>query len=112
MNSFKNYVGRLFRFTPDYHAKDRIILRDFLALERTRLANERTLMAYIKASLYLLLGGIAFLQLEGFGNIKWFGVVSLVLSGLFVIIGMVRFTQLKRRLQQFYAKINEVHKED
>ena len=39
-------------------------LREHLALERTKLANERTLLAYIRASLYLLVGGTALLQLK------------------------------------------------
>ncbi|MDH5381747.1 MAG: DUF202 domain-containing protein, partial [Cyclobacteriaceae bacterium] len=45
----------------DYEVKEEIILRDFLALERTTLANERTLFAYIRTSLYLILAGIAFI---------------------------------------------------
>ena len=53
--------------------KEKIILRDYLALERTRLANERTFFAYIRTSLYLILAGFAFLQIEGLGNIKWLG---------------------------------------
>ena len=44
--------------------------REILALERTKLANERTLLAYIKASLYLLLGGLALLGLDDFQSIR------------------------------------------
>ncbi|MFZ2282343.1 MAG: DUF202 domain-containing protein, partial [Lutibacter sp.] len=40
-----------------FENREKIILRDFLALERTRLANERTLFSYIRTSLYLFLGG-------------------------------------------------------
>jgi len=49
-----------------FENKEQIILRDYLALERTRLANERTLFSYIRTSLYLFLGGIAFLQFKDF----------------------------------------------
>ena len=50
---------------------EEIKLNDYLALERTRLANERTLFSYIRTALYLSLGGIAFLQVDNFKNIKW-----------------------------------------
>lgn len=45
---------------PDFKHKEQIKLNDYLALERTRLANERTLFSYIRTALYLTLGGIAF----------------------------------------------------
>ncbi|HQZ43477.1 MAG TPA: DUF202 domain-containing protein, partial [Flavobacteriales bacterium] len=42
----------------DFTNNEDLILRDHLALVRTRLANERTLLSYIRSALYLLLGGI------------------------------------------------------
>lgn len=86
----------------DFENKEEIILRDYLALERTRLANERTLLSYIRSSLYLLLGGIAFLQLQGFGDLKWLGYVSLAFSGLFIVIGIARFHHLRSKLKRYH----------
>ena len=37
---------------------EELILRDYLAIERTKLANVRTLFSYIRTSLYLLTAGI------------------------------------------------------
>lgn len=96
-------IRRFMGVTPAFEHKEDIILRDYLALERTRLANERTLLSYIKASLYLLLGGIAFLRLEGFGQVKWIGYVSLGLSVLLIAIGILRFFWRKNRLRRYYA---------
>ncbi|MGQ9732369.1 MAG: YidH family protein [Candidatus Zipacnadales bacterium] len=39
-----------------------LILRDFLAIDRTTLANERTLLAYIRTGLALLAAGFSFIQ--------------------------------------------------
>uniref|UniRef100_UPI004047E2D9 DUF202 domain-containing protein n=1 Tax=Mariniflexile sp. TaxID=1979402 RepID=UPI004047E2D9 len=61
----------LLRFGRDFKPEEAIILRDYLAIERTRLANERTLLSYIRSSLYLLLGSIAFFQLKDFSNFKF-----------------------------------------
>lgn len=63
-----------------FQNKESIILRDYLAMERTRLANERTLLSYLRSSLYLLVGGIALLQLQGFESIKFLGYISLSLA--------------------------------
>jgi putative membrane protein len=95
-------VKQFLPFGPKFEIKEDIILRDYLALERTRLANERTLMSYLRTSLYLLLGGIAFLQLEGFDTIKWIGHLSLALSILILVIGFFRFFRLQKRLKGYY----------
>lgn len=104
----KEMIRNILRTGVKFENKEEIILRDYLALERTKLANERTLMSYIRASLYLLLGGIAFMQLEGFDRIKWIGHISLGLSIILMIIGIYRFFLLKKRLKRFYEsdKIN------
>ncbi|MAT90878.1 MAG: hypothetical protein CMC35_09295 [Flavobacteriaceae bacterium] len=75
--------------------------REILALERTKLANERTLLAYIRASLYLLLGGLALLQLEEFKQIQWLGYVALVVCVIFLMVGIVRYISLTRRLHKW-----------
>lgn len=93
---------------PDFKLEDseKIILRDYLALERTRLANERTLFAYIRTSLYLFLGGIAVLQLEDFDKIIWLGYVLLVLSVAVLVTGLLTFKRLKKKLRKFYVSGN------
>jgi putative membrane protein len=83
--------------------EEHIILRDFLALERTKLANERTLLSYIRASLYLLLGGIALLKLEGFEQIKFLGYTSLTLTVIILIVGIFRYHKLNIKLKDFYG---------
>ena len=96
---------KILRFGRDFKPDEEIILRDYLAIERTRLANERTLLSYIRSSLYLILGGIAFLQLEGFSNIKYLGILSLILSVIFLVIGIYRFMILKKSLKNLYYQM-------
>jgi len=89
--------------TSEFDNKEKIILRDYLALERTRLANERTLFAYIRTSLYLVLAGIAFLQLQGFEKIKWLGYFSLAFSVIILGFGILKYYQLKKKLKKYYS---------
>lgn len=74
-------------------------LREHLALERTKLANERTLLAYIRASLYLLVGGTALLQLKDNENLHIIGYIALFICVLFIIIGIWRYIILEKKLK-------------
>lgn len=98
----KKKIKQLVQFTGEYENKEQLILRDHLAMERTRLANERTLLSYIRTSLYLLLGGVGLLSLKNFEELRLPGYLSLVFSALFMLIGLLRFVQLKRQLKKFY----------
>ena len=98
---------KLLRFGRDFEPDEEVILRDYLAIERTRLANERTLLSYIRSSLYLLLGGIAFFQLKEFPNFKYLAILSLIFSAVFFVIGVYRFTLLKKSLKRLFYKSEE-----
>ncbi len=102
------------RIVRPFETKENIILRDFLALERTTLANERTLFSYIRTSLYLILGGIALIQLEEFANLIWAGYLAFGISVFLLVYGAVRYLVLRHKLQKFYDTIDlpEVAKED
>jgi len=100
----KRIVKSLLPMNNQFVQKEPIIMRDYLALERTRLANERTLMAYVRTALYLLLGGIAFLQMQDFEHIRWFGLVIIILSFLMALFGLIRFFAINEGLNQYYNK--------
>jgi putative membrane protein len=84
--------------------KEDIILRDFLALERTKLANERTFFAYIRTSIYLLLAGIAFIQLKELDNIRWMSYVWFGSGLVFLVFGIYRYRQRNNRINKYYTK--------
>ena len=86
-----------------FEHKEEIKLNDYLALERTRLANERTLFSYIRTALYLTLGGIAFLQMEDFKNIQWLAPICFVLSIAILVTGIIKYITMKRGLKKFYT---------
>lgn len=85
-------------------------MRDYLAMERTTLANERTLLSYLRSSLYLLVGGIALLKLENFENLQFVGYFALVLAAVFVLVGFYRYQKLRKRLKVYYQEIDQVRK--
>lgn len=95
----KNEAKKLFRFLRTKPVPTNT--NEILALERTKLANERTLLSYIRSSLYLLLGGIGILQLKDFESIKWLGYVALGVCVIFLAVGIIRYMLLMRRLYKW-----------
>jgi putative membrane protein len=79
-------------------AKESLILRDELALDRTVLANERTFLAYLRTAVALVLAGVTFLH---FSEALWFsavGVGSLAQGIVMLVLGAVRFRQMRKVL--------------
>lgn len=87
MNSFKN--------------QEKIILRDYLALERTRLANERTLFAYIRTSLYLLTAGLGILEIESIQHLRLLAWICISVSVILFVFGFYKYYQLKKYLATY-----------
>lgn len=86
------------KFNPD-----EMILRDHLAYDRTVLANERTLLSYLRTSIALFAAGGTLLKLfpeesgmVGLGS----GLLGLGLAA--AIIGIVRFIQIKKQIGVAY----------
>lgn len=113
-SNFCNFIDmkdlkNILRPPTKFNNLDQIILRDYLALERTKLANERTLMSYVRASIYLVLAGIAFLRLEDFEGVKWLGYTAIALSIMLLIFGLLRFFRFISRLKKYYPSTEEIN---
>jgi putative membrane protein len=99
-------LKKLIQFTDEYQNKEEIILRDHLALERTKLANERTLLSYLRTALYLFLGGLALLEMVDIVKVRNLGFVSIFLSAVFLLTGIFRYYQLKKHMKNLYKPLN------
>ena len=75
-------------------------IRDRLARQRTELANERTLLSYIRTAMGFFIVGVPavwWLELPG---VQALGVVSLVVGVAFLGIGVWRFFTIKAWIDQ------------
>lgn len=95
-----NKMTNLPKSTGDNLSQEELILRDRLALMRTKLANERTLFAYIRTSLYLLTAGIGILEIESVRHLKVIAYFSICFSGFLLLIGLLKFWLLNRQLKR------------
>ncbi len=80
--------------------EDTLIVRDFLARQRTKLANDRTLLAYIRTSLYFIVSGTALIKVNDLQNVKGLGYFSFMISVILLIVGFINFFNLKRKLSK------------
>ncbi len=79
----------------DAWRQEELILRDFLAIDRTVLANERTFLAYVRTSLaFLVVGGTLFQFFDStqstLGACAFFG-----LAASFLFAGIRRYRNVK-----------------
>ncbi len=83
------------------YCADNLILRDELAIDRTLLANERTLLSYLRSAAALLIAGFSIIH---FSTEVWFWVLGLacIPAGIMTgIIGVARY----RRMNQTIVRI-------
>jgi len=72
--------------------------RESLALERTKMANERTFLAFLRTGFVILAGGVTFLKI--FPGDPWLsalGLFCLPLSGAMVLAGGLLYLSRRRR---------------
>ena len=108
----RSLIKKALHVDHEFVNDDRLILRDHLALVRTRLANERTVMSYVRSALYLLLGGVALLQLKSYVELRVVGYLALGFSVALLLVGAYRYIQLRRHLTRYYADWQERPEEE
>lgn len=71
---------------------EQLILRDVLAIDRTRLANERMLLAWIRTAVMLLVSGITLIKLfEGIAVMEILGSLLIPAGLLTAALGIHRY---------------------
>jgi len=81
-----------------------LILRDHLALDRTKLANERTLLAYLRTAIMLLVSAVTVLKLlHDDHTMVVLGWVLLPLGLGVGVIGAVQFFRTRQTITDAYS---------
>lgn len=89
------------KFTDNFVNHEDLILRDYLALQRTKLANERTLFTYIRTSLYLLTVGVGILEIKSIEHLRALAFIGFFSSALLLLIGLLKYNQLRKQLNSY-----------
>ncbi|HSB46526.1 MAG TPA: DUF202 domain-containing protein [Candidatus Bilamarchaeum sp.] len=83
------------------NCKEELILRDRLAIERTKMAEERTYLAYIRTGMSVMLGGIFFIGYFEPGTVFAFaGWLTIAVSVLFLSYGFYNHEKSKALIKK------------
>lgn len=86
--------------------KSDLILRDWLAIERTKLANERTFLAYFRTFFVFLGAGVTILQLDFDASLKILGITLTAISPIVLFIGIFRTRKVNKLIDKHYTFFN------
>ncbi len=75
-------------------------LNEALTIEMTNLANERSLLAYMRTFVVFLSSGIAILKIELFQDMTLLAYFLITLSIVWLIIGFIRFWQVTKVIKK------------
>jgi putative membrane protein len=81
-----------------------MILRDYLALDRTRLANMRTFLAYCRTAVGFFASGLGMIQLLDESLYFYMGSAFMGLSPFILIVGIVHYIRVQRRWSKLQEK--------
>lgn len=83
-----------------YNASE-LILRDHLAIDRTVLANERTMLAYIRTAAILFGGAVTLIKFFPEQKmIHVLGIIFTLLAIVMLVIGWARYSKLRSALKK------------
>ena len=75
-----------------------LIVRDYLALDRTRLANERTMLAYVRTALTFLVAGVTLIKFFDDAWAQAAGWISIPTGIATLTLGVWSFLKMGRRI--------------
>lgn len=80
--------------------KPELSINDRLAVERTSMANERTLLSYIRTSLALLAAGLTILKFFTSSGMHMLGYMLIPAGVGTLMVGLMNFYEVRSRLAQ------------
>ena len=79
-----------------------LILRDLLAIDRTRLSNERTFLSYFRSFIVIFSSGVAIMKIDLLSEIQGLGYAFMIIGPVLFIIGIARFFYVRKHIRKLY----------
>jgi putative membrane protein len=96
-------LSRRYGFDEGVYARvdsGRMELRDYLATDRTKLANQNTFLAYIRTALTLFVAGLTFVKFFNSTIIEIIGWVFVPIGLGTFVVGLIRYNRLRLSLEK------------
>ena len=85
---------------------EELILRDELAIDRTILANERTLLSYLRGAMTLVIAGVTFMHFVPSGALHVLGLALIPLGFATGLFGTLRYRAVGRSIRTVRAGLS------
>jgi len=81
------------------------ILRDYLAIDRTKLANQRTILSFIRTSIMILASGITLIKFISKDDLLFYiGEISIIASIILFILGLFNYMKFNKKIKKSYSQ--------
>jgi len=77
-----------------------LILREKLAIERTIMANDRTLLSFIRTALYFTVAGLSINDLLKLPNGPAIELLSYIISTILVVVGVIKYLAGLKKIRE------------
>ena len=84
-------------------AHPEIILRDFLSIDRTCRANQRTLLSFLRTGLYLYVSALAVNKVELLQELNFLMGIFPVAAALTTTVGLVNYFTMRKKIEKHYG---------
>ncbi len=84
-----------------------LILRERLALQRTVMSNNSTLLAFIRTSLYFAVAGLSVENLLKVNYGRWFEIGFWVAAMIIFVVGVINYFFQKRKIRESEKHIGD-----
>jgi len=84
-----------------------LILREKLALARTVLANQSTLLSFIRTSMYFLVAGVSINNLTTVPHGLLIEIVFIIISAALLLVGVFNYFKQKRKITESEKHIGD-----
>lgn len=82
--------------TVDNSINKDLILRERLAIQRTKMANQTTFLSFIRTSLYFLVAGLSIKSLLHVENNRFFEIPFFIISAILFVTGILNYFKQKK----------------
>ncbi len=103
----KNMSGEEYSQTQELNTREPMILRDYLAVDRTIMANETSFLAYIRTALTLVVVGASLLKFFSSTGTHILGWVFIVLALLIMVHGAIQYKEMDEFLQKLTGRLEQ-----
>jgi putative membrane protein len=92
--------------SPNHPETNDLILRDTLAIDRTRLANQRTFLAFVRTGIYFIATALGIFHLDEKGGLDWLAWAFVVIGIASMITGIINYFVIRRKIIRIYKFTN------